>query len=53
VPLQDVFIEDNLSHDEILKEQDPLDWGIANWAVVAEQLMDGKAPRLPSKPLFS
>ncbi|MDX5983235.1 HD-GYP domain-containing protein [Sphingomonas echinoides] len=53
LPLQDVFIEDNLSHDEILKEQDPLDWGIANWAVVAEQLMDGKVPRLPSKPLFS
>jgi HD-GYP domain-containing protein (c-di-GMP phosphodiesterase class II) len=53
LPLHDVFIEDSASDNEVLSEQVPLDWGIANWSVVAEQLMDGKTPRLPSKPLFS
>lgn len=53
LPLHDVFIEDGARDNEILNEEVPLDWGIANWSVVAEQLMDGKTPRLPSKPLFS
>ena len=46
IPFDDVVIDENLSHDQILDEQYPLDWGIPNWPLVSEQIMAGTVPKL-------
>jgi HD-GYP domain-containing protein (c-di-GMP phosphodiesterase class II) len=47
LPLEDVTIDDNLAHDQILSEEYPLDWGFTGWPIIAEQLSKGMAPKLP------
>lgn len=44
IPLEDVVIEDDLAHDQIISEQYALDWGITAWPLVAEDLLAGVAP---------
>jgi HD-GYP domain-containing protein (c-di-GMP phosphodiesterase class II) len=48
LPLEDVVVDDSLAHDQILSEEYPLDWGITEWPIVAEQLSKGLAPKLPA-----
>ena len=45
-PLEDVVIDDTLAQDQVISEEYPLDWGIADWPHVAELLTSGQTPHL-------
>lgn len=48
LPLLDLVLDDDLGHDQIVREESPVDWGIAGWPLVAEQLMSGCVPKIVS-----
>ncbi len=45
LPLEDVIPEQDLGHDQIVREEYPLDWGFTDWPLVADQLIKGIPPR--------
>lgn len=46
--LLDLVLDDDLGHDQIVREEYPLDWGITDWPLVVEQLMSGAVPKIIS-----
>ena len=48
LPLLDLVLDDDLGHDQIVREESPVDWGITGWPLVAEQLMSGCVPKIVS-----
>lgn len=46
LPLEDVFPEQELGQDQIVREEYALDWGFTDWPLVADQLINGVPPRL-------
>jgi hypothetical protein len=43
IPVQDVVLEDDLAHDQIVSEEYPLDWGFYEWPRTSEALLKGAA----------
>lgn len=46
LPLEDVLPEQDLGQDQIVREEQALDWGFTDWPLVADQLINGVPPRL-------
>lgn len=46
LPLEDVIPEEDLMHDQVIREEYALDWGFTDWPLVAEQLINGVTPQL-------
>lgn len=44
LPIEDIVIADDLSQDQIVNEQYPLDWGFADWPTIAQQILKGTPP---------
>lgn len=43
LPIEDLVVEDDLAHDQIVSEDYPLDWGFYDWPRMAEALLRGAA----------